>query len=106
VRQVMLWEDGHTVSLACSGARTPNGSRIGPVYTPPEERGHGYASACVAALSQLQLDQGRRFCFLFTDLANPTSNHIYPMIGYQNTDVEFQVFSFHPHESPAHPAHE
>jgi predicted GNAT family acetyltransferase len=93
VRQVMLWENGHTVSLACSGARTPNGSRIGPVYTPPEERGHGYASACVAALSQLQLDQGRRFCFLFTDLANPTSNHIYQAIGYEPvSDVDMYLF--------------
>ena len=26
---------------------------------------------------------GRRFCFLFTDLANPTSNKIYQAIGYE-----------------------
>jgi predicted GNAT family acetyltransferase len=37
----------------------------------------------VAALSQTLLDQGRMYCFLFTDLANPTSNHIYQAIGYQ-----------------------
>ncbi|NLT43149.1 MAG: GNAT family N-acetyltransferase, partial [Anaerolineae bacterium] len=36
----------------------------------------------VAALSQMLLDRGRRFCFLYTDLANPTSNHIYQEIGY------------------------
>jgi hypothetical protein len=29
------------------------------------------------------LDAGRRFCFLFTDLANPTANHIYQAIGYE-----------------------
>lgn len=79
-----LWVDnGQVVSFAGYGGQTPNGIRIGPVYTPPELRGKGYASACVAALSQEMLDNGRKFCFLFTDLKNPTSNHIYQNIGYQ-----------------------
>ena len=79
-----LWEsDGRIVSLAGFGGPTPNGIRIGPVYTPPELRGHGYASALTAAVSQLMLDRGRRFCFLYTDLANPTSNAIYVRIGYE-----------------------
>jgi predicted GNAT family acetyltransferase len=81
-RTILLWEDGEPVSLACAGSTTPHGIRVGPVYTPPERRGRGYASACVAALSQLELDAGHRFCFLFTDLANPTSNHIYQEVGY------------------------
>jgi hypothetical protein len=38
----------------------------------------------VAAQSQAALDAGRRFCFLFTDAANPTSNHIYQAIGYEH----------------------
>lgn len=78
-----LWDDGHPVSLAGYSGPTPNGIRIAPVYTPPEYRGKGYASACVAALSQLLLDGGRTYCFLFTDLSNPTSNHIYQAIGYR-----------------------
>ena len=82
-RALHLWEDGDAVSLAGVGSATPNGIRIGPVYTPPEHRNHGYASSLVAAVSQAQLDAGRRFCFLFTDLANPTSNHIYRTIGYE-----------------------
>ena len=36
-----------------------------------------------AAVSELLLEQGRRFCFLYTDLANPTSNAIYLRIGYE-----------------------
>jgi predicted GNAT family acetyltransferase len=79
---VSLWEDGRTVSLAAYGNPTPNGIRIGPVYTPPEHRRHGYASALVAALSERLLAE-RRFCFLFTDLANPTANRIYEQIGYR-----------------------
>lgn len=77
------WDAGQPVSFAGYGGPTPNGIRIGPVYTPPELRGHGYASACVAALSQEMLDRGRKFCFLFTDLSNPTSNHVYQSIGYE-----------------------
>ncbi len=67
--------------------------RIGPVYTPPEQRGHGYASALVAGVSQWLLDAGNQFCFLFTDLRNPTSNHIYQVIGYQPVG-DFTEYSF------------
>ncbi len=78
-----LWHDGEPVSMAGISGPTPNGIRVNAVYTPPERRGRGYASACVAALSQRMLDSGRRHCFLFTDLANPTSNRIYQAIGYR-----------------------
>ena len=79
-----LWEDGgEVVSLVGAGGETPHGIRIGPVYTPPEHRGRGYASSLTAAVSQDQLDRGRQFVFLFTDLANPTSNKIYRAIGYE-----------------------
>ncbi|WP_017315040.1 GNAT family N-acetyltransferase [Mastigocladopsis repens] len=78
-----IWEDEVPVSMACRVGVTPNGARVSLVYTPPEHRRKGYASACVAALSQTLLNQGYRYCFLFTDLANPTSNHIYQAIGYQ-----------------------
>lgn len=74
---------GGAVSITGATGPTPNGIRIGPVYTPPELRRHGYATALVAAVTQLLLDEGRRFCFLFTDLANPTSNAIYQRIGYR-----------------------
>jgi hypothetical protein len=80
---LMLWEDdGELVSVAGFGGETPNGIRIGPVYTPPELRGRGYATALVAQLSSQLLAERRRFCFLYTDLANPTSNAIYERIGY------------------------
>jgi uncharacterized protein len=78
-----IWEDETPVAIACQTGITPNGAGISMVYTPPEQRRKGYASACVAALSQNLLNQGYKYCFLFTDLANPTSNHIYQAIGYQ-----------------------
>ncbi len=78
-----LWVDGTPVSLAGFGGRTPNGVRIGPVYTPPDLRGRGYATALVADVSREMLVQGRRFSFLYTDMSNPTSNAIYRRIGYR-----------------------
>jgi hypothetical protein len=82
-RGLFLWEaEGRPVSMVGYSGVTPHGVRIGAVYTPPPLRGRGYASATVAALSQRLLDSGRRFCFLYTDLANPTSNHIYQKVGY------------------------
>jgi predicted GNAT family acetyltransferase len=91
-----LWEDGgEVVSLSGWGGSTPNGIRIGPVYTPPERRGRGYATSLVAELSQVLLDDGRRFCFLYTDLANPTSNAIYERIGYVKV-AESAMVAFQP----------
>jgi uncharacterized protein len=81
--QTLLWEDqGRPVSMASAVRPTRKGIAVGGVYTPSEHRRRGYASACVAKLSQRQLDAGREFCCLYTDLANPTSNHIYRTIGY------------------------
>lgn len=98
IRGAYFWEDGQPVSFAGYGNPTLHGVRIGPVYTPPQFRGHGYASACVAALSQHLLNSGRRFVTLFTDLANPTSNHIYQAIGY-NPVMDFDMLKFEPPES-------
>lgn len=79
-----LWEvNGEPVALSSYGFRTPNGMRIGPVYTPPAARRRGYATALVANQSAWLLAQDREFCFLFTDMANPTSNSIYRKIGYE-----------------------
>ena len=79
-----LWWDG--VRPVCWVSYTPTTvrvARVAPVYTPPSERGRGYASALVAAVSQLLLDRGFQYCSLYTDLANPTSNAIYRRIGYE-----------------------
>ena len=89
-----LWDvDGEPVSMCQAVGRTPHGIRIGAVYTPPEHRRRGYASAITAAVSQEQLDRGLHWCFLFTDRANPTSNRIYQAIGYRPIR-DFQLIRF------------
>ena len=79
-----LWDDGgETVSMSGFGSRTPHGIRIGPVYTPPELRRRGYASALVGQQTRHLLEGGLDYCFLYTDLGNPTSNRIYMNVGYE-----------------------
>jgi predicted GNAT family acetyltransferase len=81
---LVVWEDGGVpLSIAGFGSPTPNGIRVGPVYTPPELRGRGYASALVGQLTARLLAGERSLCFLFTDLGNPTSNSIYQRVGYR-----------------------
>jgi predicted GNAT family acetyltransferase len=91
---VYLWDNHSPVCMAVSTRPTRTGIWVGGVYTPPNLRGQGYASACVAALSQTLLDSGKAFCALFTDLDNSTSNSIYQKIGYQPVG-DFMVFRFH-----------
>jgi predicted GNAT family acetyltransferase len=78
-----LWIDEQPVSMAMKTRPTRHGISVSLVYTPPELRHRGYATACVAGLSRLLLASGWRHCALFTDLSNPTSNHIYQEIGYR-----------------------
>jgi predicted GNAT family acetyltransferase len=80
----LLWEvDGAPVAQATARPVVAGMSRIGPVYTPPERRRHGYAAAVTAAASRWALDQGAQRVLLFTDLANPVTNRLYPRIGYR-----------------------
>jgi predicted GNAT family acetyltransferase len=81
---IFLWDrDGRPVSMAMRNRPTRHGITVSLVYTPPELRGRGYATACVGELSRLLLDSGWDFCALFADLANPTANGIYRRVGYQ-----------------------
>jgi GNAT superfamily N-acetyltransferase len=81
---LFVWEvEGVVVSMAAVTAAEGGVSRVQYVYTPPEIRNHGYATACVAALTERELASAGRTCMLYTDLANPTSNGIYQAVGYR-----------------------
>jgi GNAT superfamily N-acetyltransferase len=83
--RLWLWETpaGQPTSLVAVNPPVAGVVRIGPVYTPPEHRCRGYASAAVAQVSRQALGSGARSCLLFTDLGNPTSNRIYADVGYR-----------------------
>lgn len=87
---MLLWEDaGAPVSLAGFFRPVDAVTRIGPVYTPPELRGRGYAAGVTYAATEAAHASGAREVLLFTDLANPTSNRVYQRLGY--TPVEDRV---------------
>lgn len=82
-QRLFLWNDGQNRCMAGHSRATPHSLSVNMVFTPPDFRRQGYATSLVAALSQKILDSGKKFCFLYTDLLNPTSNGIYQKIGYQ-----------------------
>ena len=84
---VTLWEtDGTPAALAGVTRQVAGMVRVGPVYTPPELRGYGYASAVTAEVSRAALADGADEVLLYTDLANPVSNSIYQRIGYRQVE--------------------
>lgn len=79
-----LWErDGTVVAMTGHSGDTGSGMRVNLVYTPPEHRGSGYATALCAAQAAALRRSGYRNVYLFTDLANPTSNAVYERIGFR-----------------------
>ncbi len=94
--ELLLWTlDGDAVSMAGVRAPVAGVSRIGPVYTPPDRRNHGYGSAVTAAAAAWARQAGAQHVVLFTDLANPVSNAIYQRIGFQpvrdSTRIDFTM---------------
>ena len=77
-----LWHTDKPVSMAIRRKPIQDVVRVSAVYTPPENRRHGYAAACVHAVTKALIETDHR-CVLYTDLGNPTSNSIYRQIGYR-----------------------
>jgi uncharacterized protein len=91
---VFKWTDGrNAVSIAAINRKTKNAGIIGLVYTPQVYRRKGYATGLVQKLSEYILQNGFTYCGLFTDKANPASNHIYKKIGY-NPIAEFMDIGY------------
>lgn len=93
--RIFLWVcDGEVVSLAGHSftINVPGGSiaRVGPVYTPPAQRGLGYASAVTAGVVDLLMRQGSTV-MLFSDADNPTSNSVYRRLGFRVVDEVVRI---------------
>ena len=91
---LVMEEEVGPVSLAGFGGPTGQGIRLGPVYTPPAFRNQGYGSEVIHALTRRLLHSRYQSVYLYTDLANSTSNHIYQKIGYRAV-MDVNQFSFH-----------
>lgn len=80
---VVLWTvGGEPVGMARVHGCLLGMSRIGPVYTPPDNRGHGYGAAVTAEAVRHAELEGARDVVLFADVANPTANGIYRRLGF------------------------
>ena len=103
--RLFVWDDARVVAMVGTGPPVAGVVRLGPVYTPPEARCHGYATALVAGVSRRVLAAGATKCMLYTDLANPTSNGIYQAVGYRRSnDAQEYLFRSDGPSSTSHPA--
>ncbi len=83
-QSIYLWKvNGEPVSMVNQSRQTKNGATINSVFTPNQYKGNGYATSAVATFSKKLLDEGYKFCSLYTDRDNPISNHVYEKIGYE-----------------------
>jgi predicted GNAT family acetyltransferase len=87
--------------MAAVSAAQGGVSRVGLVYTLPENRKQGFASACVASLTAQELATPGRTCMLYTDLANPTSNGIYQAVGYRRVGDAVELTFHTPYQEQA-----
>jgi predicted GNAT family acetyltransferase len=89
----LLRDDRGPLSMASLTRKVKNGRVLSYIYTPAEYRGRGYAAELTAALSRFCLENDKRFCCLFTQMENPTSNKIYQQVGYRWID-DFMMIRF------------
>ncbi|MEL6275749.1 MAG: GNAT family N-acetyltransferase, partial [Bacteroidota bacterium] len=73
--------NGQPVAMAGSSRSAAGVACISLVYTPPELRGRGYASAAVGTLCE-KLMETHQHCCLYADQANPASNKVYQRLGF------------------------
>jgi GNAT superfamily N-acetyltransferase len=74
---------GKPVSLCMFNARMPDIVQLGGVYTPPAERGRGYAKAVVAHSVHEGRKRGAERAVLFT--SNPNAVRSYEAVGFRRT---------------------
>ncbi|SDT71448.1 GNAT family N-acetyltransferase [Actinoplanes derwentensis] len=81
---ITIWEAaGEPVAMAARSRIEAAMARIQYVYTPPVHRRQGFGGAATTAATRKALDAGATEVVLFTDLSNPTSNALYPRLGYR-----------------------
>jgi predicted GNAT family acetyltransferase len=89
-----VWAVGdQPVSMVAASPTVSGCSRIGHVYTPPEERGRGYGAAATSGATAAVLGEDAEHCLLYTQMQNAGSNRIYRRLGYRAAEERI-VFRF------------
>ena len=82
-RQYVLEAGDRLVSMARLNARTRRMAQLGGVYTPPEERGNGYASRLISGLCQRVLeDEKLEAMALMVEESKEAASRIYRRLGF------------------------
>jgi predicted GNAT family acetyltransferase len=71
---------GRIVSAALTNTETQELAMVGGVYTPLDFRYQGYASACMVALCQDLVADGKEACLCYDD---PVAEDIYRRLGFE-----------------------
>ncbi|MDE2572981.1 MAG: GNAT family N-acetyltransferase [bacterium] len=74
--------DGQLRFKVSIGAVTPKTAQLQGVYTPPEYRGRGYASAGLHAVCQALFQEGGRSLSLCVNDFNSTARRLYERLGF------------------------
>jgi uncharacterized protein len=74
---------GLPVSFSAFNATLPDIVQLGGIYTPPEQRGRGYAKVAVAASLLVAIERGATRAVLFTK--NPSAVSSYERVGFRRT---------------------
>ncbi|KAI8811311.1 hypothetical protein BJ742DRAFT_136437 [Cladochytrium replicatum] len=90
-RQITMWVDEgrKPVSFCLYRQSFEEGgvARVGPVYTPPEERGKRYGIGCTAEGTRRAFEEGKAGrVMLFVAHYNPVGRHMYEKLGYKEED--------------------
>lgn len=88
-----LWDDGEPRSMLGVLRETRNAAAVGILYTPPDFRERGYATAAVAAFSGQLLERGLTHSYFCLDASNPTADWVCRRLGYglvqETADIDF-----------------
>ncbi|HET8698850.1 MAG TPA: GNAT family N-acetyltransferase [Gammaproteobacteria bacterium] len=88
-----VWDDGTLRCIAGVLRQTRSSAALGVIYTPPDWRNKGYATATVAAWSRQVLEGGKR-CFFYTNAAFAATTAICRKLGHElvheSVDIEFR----------------
>ncbi len=87
----IIKDKNQVVAMAHSTRESEKYIAISRVYTHPQYRKRGYASAIVAKISQLILEKGK-IPTLYTDMSNPSSNTAYKNVGFVELSPIDEVF--------------
>jgi uncharacterized protein len=92
-RWLWLWDDGTPRCMLGVLRETRDAAAIGILYTPPEHRDLGFATAAVSAFSLQLLERGVTQSYFCLDPSNPAADSICWRLGYvvvqETADIDF-----------------